>query len=149
MNRREALCAIAAMPVLAAQDRHAAFFNAAEFALLTAVVDAIIPRTDTPGASDAGVPFYVDDKAAADPKLGALLRAGLARLDANDVAASLAKMSEISDPLFTTIKNLSIDGYYSSKEGLVTELGWHGNTYVHEFIGCTHPEHQVNGGHAD
>ncbi len=149
MNRREALCAIAAMPVLAAQDRQTVFFNAAELALLTRVVDAIIPRTGTPGAADAGVQFYVDAKATADPILGAVLRGGLARLGSDDLTASLTKMSESSDPFFIAIRNLTIDGYYSSKEGLVTELAWHGNTYVHEFIGCTHPEHQAGGGHAD
>jgi hypothetical protein len=40
------------------------------------------------------------------------------------------------------IKDLTIDGYYSSLEGLVGELGWKGNTYLPEFKGCTHPEHQ-------
>jgi hypothetical protein len=43
---------------------------------------------------------------------------------------------------FTWMKNLTIDGYYTSKEGLVQELDWKGNTYLTEFKGCTHPEHQ-------
>ncbi|HXA50874.1 MAG TPA: gluconate 2-dehydrogenase subunit 3 family protein, partial [Candidatus Acidoferrum sp.] len=46
------------------------------------------------------------------------------------------------DPFVRMIKGLTIDGYYSSKEGLSQELGWHGNTYLTEFKGCTHPEHQ-------
>ena len=36
------------------------FFKPAEFATLTEMVDVIIPRTDTPGAKDAGVPSYFD-----------------------------------------------------------------------------------------
>ena len=40
------------------------------------------------------------------------------------------------------IKAMTIDGYYSTREGLEQELGWHGNTYLTSFPGCTHPEHQ-------
>jgi hypothetical protein len=40
------------------------------------------------------------------------------------------------------MKDMTIDRYYSSREGLSQELGWHGNTYLTEFKGCTHPEHQ-------
>ena len=44
---------------------------------------------------------------------------------------------------FRLLKDLTIDGYYSSRAGLVEELGWHGNTFLSEFKGCTHPEHQL------
>ena len=37
-----------------------AFFTADEMRIVTAMADQIIPRTDTPGALDAGVPSYVD-----------------------------------------------------------------------------------------
>lgn len=37
-----------------------AFFNTAERADITAMVDTILPRTDTPGAVDAGVPNFVE-----------------------------------------------------------------------------------------
>ena len=36
------------------------FFTAAEAALLIAICEQIIPRDDTPGATDAGVIFYID-----------------------------------------------------------------------------------------
>lgn len=36
------------------------FFGAAQYSLVEAVVDIIIPRTDTPGAIDAGVPASFD-----------------------------------------------------------------------------------------
>lgn len=36
------------------------FFSASEASLLTAVCEQIIPRDDTPGATDAGVIFYID-----------------------------------------------------------------------------------------
>src|SRR4051812_14639761 len=36
------------------------FLNAAQAAVVTAVADIIIPRTNTPGASDVGVPAFID-----------------------------------------------------------------------------------------
>jgi hypothetical protein len=53
---------------------------------------------------------------------------------------------ETSSPggkFFKLAKDVTIDAYYSTREGLLTELGWHGNTFLKEFKGCTHPEHQV------
>ena len=46
------------------------------------------------------------------------------------------------DPFFRSVKDMTVDAYYTSKEGLADELGWHGNTFLPEFKGCTHPEHQ-------
>ncbi len=43
---------------------------------------------------------------------------------------------------FQMIKAMTIDGYYTTREGLEQELGWHGNTYLTSFPGCTHPEHK-------
>ncbi|HXP00819.1 MAG TPA: gluconate 2-dehydrogenase subunit 3 family protein [Luteibacter sp.] len=77
MNRREwlknmsvlAVGAIAGPSLLAVFDAHAAaqtpdakpqFFNPAQYSLVGAVSDIVIPRTDTPGAVDAGVPLFVD-----------------------------------------------------------------------------------------
>ncbi|MGH9505332.1 MAG: gluconate 2-dehydrogenase subunit 3 family protein, partial [Terriglobales bacterium] len=52
-------------------------FAPAQFALLTELVDLVLPRTDTPGAVDAGAHWYVDQMAAAQPALGLRLRSGL------------------------------------------------------------------------
>ncbi|MGA7437677.1 MAG: gluconate 2-dehydrogenase subunit 3 family protein [Luteibacter sp.] len=77
MNRREwlksmsalAVGALAAPSLLAVFDAHAAskapgakpeFFNPAQYSLVGAVSDIVIPRTDTPGAVDAGVPLFMD-----------------------------------------------------------------------------------------
>jgi hypothetical protein len=147
MKRREALCAIvAAVPALNAQPRPLTFFGAADLQVLTRVADLIIPRTDTPGAADTGVQFHIDRAASSDAKLTAVLRAGIAafqKVDDSEYARLLTSMMNASDEFFTVMKGLTIDAYYSTREGLVTELGWHGNTYVKEFEGCTHPEHQV------
>lgn len=138
------------------------YFSAVDFRVVTVLVDLILPPTDTPGGADAGVHFYVDNTVAADPSLqkdftegfawlGAESRSrhsrSFAALTATQQVAILKTASEAPDTppgrFFTCLKNLTIDGYYSSKEGLVRELGWHGNTYLAEFKGCTHPEHQV------
>jgi len=133
----------------------------AEMKWLNPLVDAIIPRTDTPGASDAGVPASIDRRMAGNASLTARIRKGMAALDADCTkryqlkfaALDTARATEVLTALeaapesdlgtfFRLMKDLTIDGYYSSREGLVQELGWHGNTYLTEFIGCTHPEHQ-------
>jgi hypothetical protein len=77
MNRREWLKCMSALAagvvagpsLLAVFDAHAAslkpdaaprFFSSAQSAVIMPVVDIVIPRTDTPGAVDAGVPVFID-----------------------------------------------------------------------------------------
>jgi gluconate 2-dehydrogenase gamma chain len=145
-TRRDALVTIAAgviaPTVLGAQNA----LQAGDSKLIAKLADLIIPRTDTPGASDAGVPIYIDRVARNNPPLATKLREGLeAFRSVGFLELSEADQTKLllGSPIFPILKGLTIDGYYTSKEGLVTELGWHGNTYVHEFTGCTHPEHQT------
>lgn len=133
-------------------------FSSEELAFLGKLADAIIPRSDTPGASDAGVPLFIDRRAGAR---AAELRAGMSALDAlskqkfarNFAALTDAQTVELLTPIaddastaagafFVAIKNYTVDGYYTSKEGLAHELGWNANTYLPEFKGCTHEEHK-------
>jgi hypothetical protein len=146
-TRRQVVQAAAvstALPVIKAQS----FFSQAESAVLAEVTERIIPRTDTPGAIDAGVPAVIERAASRDRELGARLREGLARLAsqgfaAADTSARIAMLKSIQDgPFFKTVKDLTIDAYYTSREGLTGELGWNANTFLPEFKGCTHPEHQ-------
>ena len=78
MNRREllkcmsalAVGAVAAPSLLAVFNAHAAaqsadaaalpFFKPSQSEVIAAVVDIILPRSDTPGALDAGVPRFID-----------------------------------------------------------------------------------------
>jgi gluconate 2-dehydrogenase gamma chain len=41
---------------------------------------------------------------------------------------------------FRLVKNLTADGYYTSRVGLLDELGYKGNTALAEFPSCTLPE---------
>ena len=43
--------------------------------------------------------------------------------------------------LFRLIKNLTADGYYTSRVGLLEELGYTGNTFLAAFPVCPVPEH--------
>jgi hypothetical protein len=165
-TRREALILIAAAaPPLSAQHQHAEdpqptsayqprTLTAEEMHFAAILSDLIIPRTDTPGASDAGVPEFIDRRLTASPNLAASFRRGLAllgpdfpKLAADRQVALLTDYSNQPDTprgqFFRLLKDLTIDGYYSSRAGLTQELGWHGNTYLSEFKGCTHPEHQA------
>lgn len=152
-TRREALytiAAVATLPVLGAPPPAPKNLTADDFQLLTAVVDLIIPRTETPGASDVGVPLYIDRVAGNKAAVGKTLQQGLAALRAAGFENATPErkidlLMRLDEPFFKTAKGLTIDSYYSTREGLVEELGYHGNTYVREFVGCTHPEHQAIG----
>jgi len=147
INRREALVAIAAIGAAAPAMAGPVFPNE-DLRILARLVDIIIPRTDTPGASDVGVHLYIDRLAGSDSGLRWILQQGLAALRKEgflEMPDGWQSSVFVNGPLFKTVKDLTIDGYYSTKEGLADELGYHGNTYVAEFEGCTHPEHQ----HAD
>jgi hypothetical protein len=159
-TRREALLTIAAAAATPA--RTTKLLTPAEVQTVAVLVDLIIPRTDTPGATDAGVPQFIDTRLAASPQLSERFHDGLKALDAeaqSRFSSSFTKLTQkqqtdlltpmsqdASTPagaFFKLIKELTVDGYYTSKDGLTKELGWHGNTFLTEFNGCTHPEHQI------
>jgi hypothetical protein len=134
------------------------FFTEVQFDTLKTLVDLIIPRTDTPGASDAGAHRIIDTTVARSKSLQSGWRDGMKWLDTqtkNKPFGSLAQNAQISilttaseskDPqglkFFTLLKGSTVDAYYSTQEGLKTELGWNANTFLPEFKGCTHKEHQ-------
>ena len=125
------------------------------------LVDLIIPRSDTPGASDAGVPVYIDRALSRNASARTRFLAGMAQLDAAakskfgaefpklEVAKQIELLTAIHAEksalgrFFKQAKDLTIEGYYTSKPGLTVELGWNANTFLAEFPGCTHPEHQA------
>lgn len=142
------------------------FFKADQLALVATISDLIIPTDDhSPGAVAAEVPAFIDlmvSEASAETKK--LWTDGLAAVDAmsqskNGAAFNKAskeqqialltaisknemKPSTLEEKFFKAIKNMTIDGYYTSKIGIHQELKYKGNTYLKEFKGCTHPEHQ-------
>jgi hypothetical protein len=145
-TRRETLKALAVAATL--QHQHAAppaiaasykpvFFTASEYARIVAIVERIIP-----GAKEADVARYVDEEVAANPKLQPMYRESLAQIKAVGLGdAMLRKLDDEKDKFWLSLRRLTIDGFYSSKTGL-QELGYSGKSFLTEFKGCTHPEHQ-------
>ncbi len=132
-------------------------FSASELKAVGALVETIIPRTKTPGALDAKAHEIIDEMLASRKERQAAWKKGLAHVSAlsrkmyrkeySDLDASSqgAVMTELAakDAFFQVLKDATVDAYYSTKEGLMTELGWDAAKPMPEFKGCTHPEHQV------
>ena len=43
---------------------------------------------------------------------------------------------------FVSLKQMTVNGYYTSETGIHKEMEYVGNTYLAAFPACTHPEHQ-------
>lgn len=119
--------------------------SAAQLTFLTAVVDTIIPTTDTPGAVDAGVPatlaaLYADwgnaefrrywsgGLDALAKTLVALGGQDFARMNANQREALLGKYDadvfegKVDDPFYKDMKATTATAYYMSEPGATEEL---------------------------
>ena len=161
-DRRDALKGLASLtvlPALAQQHEHgepakaesakpvAKFFSPAELRALGEWVELILPRTDTPGARDANVHYLIDGLCHRTPTAGQAWRETLTWLGKQKGGREHVMQSisaETGTPGATHFKRLkdgTIEQYYTTREGLQTELGWNANTYVAEFKGCTHKEH--------
>jgi hypothetical protein len=127
--------------------------------------ELIIPADEhSPGASAAKVADFIDllVSGALDEDQ-AIWRKGLAKLDETTMNRwkqpfvdctpdqQVALLTEISrdeeeprsalEKLFGEVKERTIQGYYTSEIGIHQELGYKGNQFLDEFVGCTHPEH--------
>lgn len=146
------------------------FFSAPEFRTVEILTELIIPTDDQPGAKEAQVARYIDfvvfSAAEFEPQLQKDWIDGLALLEKlssqkyghafRDLTAAQqeALLTEMSAPehdpkathegfaFYRRVKEMTVEGFYTSKIGLVEVLGYIGRTYLAEFPGCTHPEHQ-------
>lgn len=140
-------------------------FSAADFEVISQIAERIIPTTDTPGAIAAGAPQYIDYVVNLNPEHKKLFHAGLAWLDKESgrrfhkkfgkltEARQIELLTPLSDAVdsgreqsvgekfFGLVKRLTADGYYTSRVGLVRELGYKGNTALEKFPACEIPEH--------
>jgi gluconate 2-dehydrogenase gamma chain len=148
------------------EDAQPQFFNKADFATISRIVDLLIPATDTPGALAAGVPAYVDLVIARNTDQQLVTADGLRWLDTEAARAGSKKFLDLTEqqqlsilePLceladstnglargrnvqfFALIKSLTADGYYTSRQGLRDELGYKGNSAMADYPSCV-PEH--------
>lgn len=138
------------------------YFGDAEGKVISRLADLIVPETETPGAVSAGVPAYIDSVVGASEDQQEIFRNGLAWLESRArsvrgqgfMALTEEQQTELLTPLceaadagraahagetfFAAMKSLTADGYFTSKAGLMQQLGYQGNTVVAEFPGCTH-----------
>jgi Gluconate 2-dehydrogenase subunit 3 len=144
----------------------AKFFKPEQMALIATISELIIPTDEhSPGAKAAEVPEFIDlmisespeetkklwtdGLAAVDKKSQDQYQAAFNKATGEQQVALLTELSKnemkpqtLEERFFKAIKNMTIDGYYTSKIGIHQELQYKGNTYLKEFKGCTHPEHQ-------
>ena len=133
MERRDLLRALGAAGALALlpNETMAAWARAAsgarpaegltdtQLALVGALADTILPRTDTPSATDVGVPAFVDvvgsENYSAEER--AAFIAGLDALDAKALPAIESAADRRAEPARTywRLKGLIIHGYFTSE----------------------------------
>ena len=149
-----------------AKTRSLKFFTEEENKTVIEMSERIIPADDhSPGATAVQVNEYIDLVVSESPDATKQIwREGLAAINklstgkagkpfaSASVDQQIELLKEISknelspqtveERFFRTIKNATIDGYYTSEIGIKKELQYKGNAFLKEFTGCTHPEHQ-------
>lgn len=153
-------------PVPTASDWKPSFLSAEQDRLVTAIAEAIIPATDTPGATAAFVNRYVDallqdaDKHERDDFLRGLrwmddrcrTLFGSSYLESTpqEQNALLTIISskdnhsaadQVGCDFFDDMKVKTIVGYYTSEVGIRDELKDGGPLMFAGLEACTHPEH--------
>jgi gluconate 2-dehydrogenase gamma chain len=138
------------------------YFSAPQYAALLVLCDMIIPKDEkSGGALEAGAPEFIDLLTSENPDYQLKLGGGLFWLDGfctdrfgklflqctpeqeTEVLDLIAfrknatKDSSLSQGIafFAFLRDLTCDGYYTSKIG-IADLGYIGNTVLHEFPGC-------------
>ena len=132
------------------------FFRADENELLDALMEMIIPAdSHSPGARAAKVSLFADWIVSSEPpEIQQEWRAGLQKMQEeaqnSSPAEALAKAAAgESHPetevhrFFIRLKQMTVDGYYTSEIGLHQDLRYRGNEHLSQFAGCTHAEHKA------
>ena len=146
------------------------YFNSEEFQSVEILTALILPTDEGPGAKEARVADYIDfvvfSAAEFEPSLQKEWNAGLAFVERESQhqfkksfrdASSFDRvklLTEMSLPerdakahhngfsFFSLLKDMTVEGFYTSKIGLIDVLDYQGMNYMPDFPGCTHPEHQ-------
>lgn len=114
----------------------ARFFTPGQYAVMSETVDIIIPRTDTPGAKDAGVPAAMDGLmrnwasaerrkqfAALVDEIGGRGLMKLAPARRIELIRGIdAQKLQQGDPVYGRFKDLTLMLYYLSEAGATKEL---------------------------
>ena len=137
-----------------------AFFTAHEYATVVLLSNIIIPKDErSGGASDAGVPEFIDFMMIDQPARQVAMRGGLAWLDQECharfnktfVAAASAEQLQVLDEIsgleparpdqshglafFRSFRDLVATGFWTSEIG-INDLKFMGNVFVKDWNGC-------------
>jgi Gluconate 2-dehydrogenase subunit 3 len=131
------------------------FFTEEESHLLDQLMEMIIPADDhSPGAHEAGTNLFADLMVAtSDAAVKKQWRDGIRLIREEAAGSSLAEALHKAaaneenpttdlERFFVLLKQLTVNGYYTSATGIHKEMEYVGNTYLVAFPECTHPEHQ-------
>ena len=131
------------------------FFSEDEGRLLDRLMEIIIPAdSHSPGAHAAKTNLFADLMVAtSDDSVKKQWQDGLRLIREEAARSSLAKalrkaaVNEGSpqtdlETFFALLKQMTVDGYYTSETAIHQDMEYLGNTYLAAFPGCTHPEHQ-------
>jgi len=125
-----------------------------------AIVDAIIPETDTPGAVAAGVPEFILSAITKtdDPGYAERFEAGWAAFKAESLLkhetafhvlspdqriAHLTSLAELNDEFFNDIRRWTIIGYFTSEIGMTQSLTY--NPVPGKYLPCVEVTDQTRG----
>jgi hypothetical protein len=131
------------------------FFSEDESRLLDQLMEMIIPVDDhSPGAHEAGANLFADLMvASSDVAIQKQWRDGIRLIREEAKGSSLAEAlgraaTNEENPktdlerFFVLLKQMTVNGYYTSATGIHKDMEYVGNTYLAAFPECTHPEHQ-------
>ena len=147
------------------------FFKPAEFRTVEILTEMILPTDDKPGAREAKVANYIDfvvySASEFEPSLQKQWIDGLALLNElsgrkygnafSDISPTQREelLTEMSVPehdpnakhpgfpFYGLLKGMTLEAFFTSKAGLIDFLEYKGLTFLTNFPGCTHPEHQA------
>jgi hypothetical protein len=136
------------------------FFTPREYATVGVLVDLIIPRDErSGGATDAGVPEFMDFLMVDDPARQTAMRGGLALVDRLCEQRFTKRLLECSDAerrqllddlafptraprslsqavaFFSSFRDLTASGFWTTQMG-IADLQYQGNSFVAEWNGC-------------
>jgi hypothetical protein len=131
------------------------FFSEEESRLLDQLMEMIIPADDhSPGAHEAQTSLFADLMVAtSDNAVKKQWQDGIRLIREQAKRSSLAEalrwaaLNEENpttdlERFFVLLKQMTVNGYYTSATGIHKDMEYVGNTYLVAFPECTHPEHQ-------
>jgi hypothetical protein len=132
------------------------FFSEEESRLLDQLMEMIIPADDhSPGAHEARTNLFADLMVAtSDNAVKQQWRNGIRLMREEANRSSLTEVLERAaakeenptsdmEHFFVLLKQMTVNGYYTSEIGIHKDMEYVGNAYLGAFPECTHPEHQV------